>query len=560
MAVGETTLETLPHLVPGTPGIREVRSDSGSGEIPGPGIRRVGLRAVIDTSPPFGSVKEAVTRFGGSGSWMPCHYNNGVEEFDIKKAEEQAAELEKDLIVKELETLDILEELATTKKFVEELKRQLQQEAFKCLTIPELQSDEHMSITSHIKEMNKEHHGTSASNREQIITSSPDMILMELKQANLNLGKTINDLGAIQLSVESLNRKMKKEKTLIEKTRERLTSKFAGVSSLEEELKHARVNSNEETNGGFKYPKSFTREIRQLNSNAVQFKKMGDAARTAVSRAVLGNEQNKTNMNTAEMRWIAAKKMEEAARAAEALAIAEIKALSGNNDSSGYFLTEPMQSPLNPRAQKPDGLPKKKLVHGIHQLGQANMSKLTVIRKLEDATEEVVHSKQAIEEALNRIEIANGKQIAAEEVLRKWMPENAEKVQAMYNDTNLSNFNPAYDHQNSPLNYIDKSNLANNETKRVSRPTVSMRDILSTKQILTQNYVTREQNEGHNQRQKVALSQMLNELRGDLAFQPKSEKEGGEQKQCFAQRRKFGFIHVSLPLTKQSKKKMQDHH
>ncbi|KAK7387495.1 hypothetical protein VNO78_28347 [Psophocarpus tetragonolobus] len=543
--------------VPGTPAIREVRADSGSH-----GIRRVNFRAEIDTSPPFASVKEAVTRFGGSAPWIP--FFNNIEDFDLKKVEEQAAELEKDLIVKELETLDVLEELGATKKIVEDLKQQLQKEAMKCLATRDVNSYEQVG-TPVIKEMDKENIENNVNDQEQMVqiptspcslSSSPDVILMELKQAKLNLGKTINELGVIQSSVESLNKKMKKEKIFLERTREKLASKFAAVSAQERVQEQARLNppaSHVECTFG--NPANI---MKNINSDSGHCNKVAETRKSGPSKSVSLYEEYGFSVKTAEMRWLAAKKMEEAARAAEAIALAEINALSNAEISSGFGLPEPgkvtfafgERSPIGPNTHIPEESTLKKVIDSKFQVDDTNISTLTILKKLEEATEEVQHSKQVLTDALNRVETANRKQHAAKEALRRWIPEDDMK---QYNAFNCKKFNQAGICLDS-LQDVHRSKTANNEPKPALRPTISMRDVLSRKQV-PEGYATRKEMEEHTERQKVALSQMLQALREDLTLPPKTEKDGSNQKPFMSQRKKFGFIQISLPLARQNKRR-----
>ncbi|KAJ6708421.1 MYOSIN HEAVY CHAIN-LIKE [Salix viminalis] len=254
--------------------------------------------------------------------------------------------------------------------------------------------------------------------------------------------------------------------------------------------------------------------------------------------------------------------MKEAARAVEAVALAEIKALSSHENSSekcsqkpeGVTLTFEEYSSLTCKAREAEELSKTKVVDAMLQVDEANVSNMEVLKKVEEATEEIKTSKKALEEALNRVEAANKGKLAVEEALRKWRSEHGQKRRSINNSAKFKNPHPSHHRRDSRLLDVNGLNLVSDGSVPVLKPTLSIGQILSRKLHLPEEFETETMADNGTVKRKVSLGQMLGKQNVDVPPSWKADKENC-QKQFSGKRKKFGFARFSLLLTKQSKKK-----
>ncbi|CAA6656944.1 unnamed protein product [Spirodela intermedia] len=487
--------------------------------------------------------------------------HHSIADADFLVIKEQTANLEKDLIVKERETLDVLKELEATKMIVDGLKTKIKEEASEISKISEKNPDStriHPIVETELKAASRTENCLNQIKESRRSKPSPGLILMELKQAKVNLTRATSDLVDIRASVESLYSQIENERTMLDETRERISSNSSKISDLEKELHQTRLMiqfTKNDGNGGCMYPPDISQELHKLNSEVLKM------------RAEI--ERTKASIKTAEIRFLAAKKMEEAAKAAEASTLAEIKALTDSDNppevlekkSSMITLTTEEYESLGKKAQQADELSTERIKSAMAEVEEANRSKQELLQKVEEATLELKTSRKALMEALSRVESANQGKLAVEEALRRWRSEHhSQRRRPSHSTTRFKNPGPVHHHhhqrRDSKMLDVNGCSLVADGSKPVLRPTLSIGQILSRKLYGSGDLEAATQVALQAQ-PKVSLGQMLSRRQGSPSPPLSEDKATARRRMIPSKRKKFGFAGLSHLLANQNKKKMK---
>lgn len=457
---------------------------------------------------------------------------------------DQTAQLEKDLIIKERETLEVLKELESAKKIVAGLKSKIQKD-ISC------------------EEPNpRKVHPLNEPESESIPQETQCIIVLnELKQAKLNLNRTTSDLASIRASIDFLNSSIEKEKTLLEKTKDKISNNTTVILSLEKELNIATEKlkllanqKGEEKNVDEEKSLDSSREVNEMTLEIERIKEVTNSAQSEIVDLTAEIEQTKASITTAEIRCTAARKVEEAAKEAEAIALIEIKALlstySLETIEEGVTLTFQEYDMLNQKAREAEEESRNKVETAMCEVDEANRSKLESLERLEEARLEAKACRQALEEALKRVEAANEGKLAIEESLSNWRCQK--KVSHGFQSADkFKKHGPYHGSRDSKSKVADVNGSGTDSDE--GEPTLSIGQILSMK-LTGPDVYGKQVWEKRPESPKVSLGQMLNRK-----YRPLALDESVRAQRAAKKRKKFGFVGVGfsvlLAKNQRSKKK-----
>jgi hypothetical protein len=498
------------------------------------------------------------TYFYDAVSYFPSHvcnlqkHEHSEQAAEAINAEEQAAQLENELAVKERETLDVLKELEATKKIIADLKLKIQKEATETSPEEAVKSDETGQVSEAGPEEQQPENINVDVDMEGVEENHSGSVSAELEQAKASLSRTTGDLAAVRAAVELLRNSIAKEKLLLERGREKLSSNTSLVSSLEDELDQAaqKMETLKDLQRRRKDPSDIFMEIKKMTTEVQQLRRsMANDSKSDAVVLAAEIEQAKASISTAEVRCIAARKMEDAARAAEALALAEIKALlssessfEGDTASDGVTISMEEYFTLCSKALEADENSRKKIEDAMLQVDIANNSESESVKRLEDAKVEVEECKKALQEALKRVEAANHGKLAVEEILRRWKSESGHEKRSLGGSPKLKNAAPRRKDSHT-------TDMISDVSDRSHKPTLSIGQILSMKLMGPDGYDKSVWDDKTSEIPDISLGQILNRsgvlCREDMAT----------RRRVSGKRKKFALTGLSVLLAKQSKNK-----